>query len=117
MTNVWPGTLPQQLLLNGASLGVGDGLVEYQPDRGRRSRGALERGDAAAVGQHGLEQCADDLFETFFYTTLMAARCRSRFRIRAPAPPAGEIHQADAAVLHAAGRRQLSAELSLMVLP
>jgi hypothetical protein len=72
MTNVWPGTLPQQLLLNGASLGVGDGLLEYQPDTGpsitRRRSSAVMR---PLSGTMILSSAQMTTFESFFYTTIL----------------------------------------------
>ena len=34
MVDVWPVGLPQKILIGGYSEGVGDGLIEYQPDAG-----------------------------------------------------------------------------------
>lgn len=34
MVDAWPSTLPQKVLQGGYSEGVGDGLLEYQPDTG-----------------------------------------------------------------------------------
>lgn len=72
MTDVWPSTLPQQLLINGASLGVGDGLLEYQPDTGpsqtRRRSSAVMR---PLSGSMNLTSAQMTTFETFFYTTIL----------------------------------------------
>jgi hypothetical protein len=72
MPNAWPGTLPQKLLLNGASLGVGDGLIEYAPDTGpsitRRRTTAVMR---PLQGSMVLTDAQVTIFETFFFTTLL----------------------------------------------
>jgi hypothetical protein len=34
MVDAWPATLPQNVLVNGYSEGVSDGLLEYPPDTG-----------------------------------------------------------------------------------
>jgi len=73
MVDAWPGTLPQRLLLNGASLGVGDGLTEYQPDVGppitRRRTAAIAR---PLSGSMMLSDAQVTVFETFFYTTILS---------------------------------------------
>lgn len=72
MSEVWPATLPQQLLLNGASLGYGDALVEYAPDRGpsisRRATTAVMR---PLTGSMILSDAQVSVWETFFFTTIM----------------------------------------------
>lgn len=71
MVDAWPNTLPQALQLSGASLGMGDGLVEYQPQQGpsisRRGTTTVMR---PLVGQMILSNAQVTAFETFFYTTL-----------------------------------------------
>jgi hypothetical protein len=72
MTNAWPGTLPQSLLLSGASLGVGDGLVESQPDIGpvmtrRRSSSVMRPLSGSMI----LSNAQMTIFEAFFYTTIL----------------------------------------------
>jgi hypothetical protein len=71
MPSAWPGTLPQRLLLAGARLGVGDGLLEYSPDIGpsitRRRTAAVMR---PLVGSMMLTDAQMTIFETFFYTTI-----------------------------------------------
>jgi hypothetical protein len=72
MPNAWPGTLPQKLLLNGASLGVGDGLIEYAPDTGpsitRRRTTAVMR---PLQGSMVLTDAQVTTFEIFFFSTLL----------------------------------------------
>lgn len=72
MTDAWPSTLPQQLQISGASLGYGDGLVEYGPDQGpsitRRGTTAVMRPLAGAMI---LSNAQVSTFETFFYTTIL----------------------------------------------
>lgn len=72
MVSAWPGTLPQQLQISGASLGIGDGLVEYDPDFGpsitRRRTAAIVR---PLAGVMILTNAQIGTFETFFYTTLL----------------------------------------------
>jgi hypothetical protein len=57
---------------NGASVGMGDGLVEYQPQQGpsisRRATTAVMR---PITGSMVCSNAQISLFETFFYTTLM----------------------------------------------
>jgi hypothetical protein len=72
MASAWPSTLPQSLLLNGASKGVGDGLIEYQPDTGpsttrRRSSAVMRPLSGAMI----LTDSQIATFETFFYTTIL----------------------------------------------
>lgn len=72
MVDAWPAGLPQRLLLQGASLGVGDGLLETQPDQGppqsrRRSTSAAR----PLVGSMMLSDAQMTTFETFFYTTIL----------------------------------------------
>lgn len=68
----WPTALPQRLLLAGASLGAGDGLVEYQPDHGpsitRRATTAVMR---PLVGSMVCTDAQITAFEAFFYGTVM----------------------------------------------
>lgn len=72
MASAWPSTLPQALLLAGASKGAGDGLLEYQPDTGpsitRRRSTAVMR---PLVGSMMLTDTQIATFETFFYTTIL----------------------------------------------
>jgi len=72
MPNAWPATLPQYLLLDGASLGIGDGLAEYQPDTGppisRRRTAAVVR---PLTGSMILSDAQVSIFEAFFVDTLM----------------------------------------------
>lgn len=71
MVDAWPNTLPQQLQLSGASLGMGDGLVEYAPQQGpsisRRGTTAVMR---PLVGAMVLSNAQVDIWEAFFYTTI-----------------------------------------------
>ncbi|CAL77420.1 conserved hypothetical protein [Bradyrhizobium sp. ORS 278] len=71
MADTWPAGLPQRLQLQGASLGIGDGLVEATPDRGppitRLGSTAVARPLAGAVI---LTSAQVDTFEAFFVTTL-----------------------------------------------
>lgn len=72
MVDAWPGTLPQLLQMSGASLGVGDALVEYAPDIGppitRRRTTAIVR---PLNGAMMLSDVQVGYFETFFYTNLL----------------------------------------------
>jgi len=72
MAETWPSDLPQQLLLNGASLAEGDGLVEYDPDIGpsitRRGTTAVMR---PLVGTMICSSAQISSFRTFFNTTIM----------------------------------------------
>lgn len=72
MPSAWPSTLPQRLLVDGASLGIGDGLLEYQPDTGpsitRRRSSAAPR---PLSGSMILSNAQMTTFETFFYTTII----------------------------------------------
>ena len=72
MPDAWPSTLPQALLLAGASKGVGDGLIENQPDTGpsmtRRRSTAVMR---PLSGSMMLTDAQIATFETFFYTTIL----------------------------------------------
>lgn len=72
MADAWPVTLPQQLLLSGASLGYGDALVEYAPDQGpsltRRATTAVMR---PLSGSFVLSDAQVTTWETFFRTTIM----------------------------------------------
>lgn len=72
MPGAWPSTLPQALLVSGASKGVGDGLIENQPDTGpsmtRRRSSAVMR---PLMGSMILSAAQIATFETFFYTTVL----------------------------------------------
>lgn len=69
--DAWPNTLPQRLQLEGASQGVGDGLVENQPDYGpplvrRRTAAVVKPLSGSMICS--ADQVAD--FVVFFETTL-----------------------------------------------
>lgn len=72
MVDAWPSDLPQHLQLSGASLGMGDGLVEYQPDLGpsitRRGTTAVMR---PLVGTMICTSAQIASFEAFFYAAIM----------------------------------------------
>lgn len=72
MVDIWPTGLPQKLLLSGSSLGVGDGLIETQPDIGppisRRRATAVVR---PLTGSMMLSDAQITTFETFFFTTIL----------------------------------------------
>jgi hypothetical protein len=72
MAASWPSDLPQKSLVDGFGEGVGDGLLEYQPDTGPsitrlRSSGAPE--PMTLAFEMTSAQIAS--FKTFFKTTLI----------------------------------------------
>src|SRR5262249_16088154 len=71
MVDAWPNNLPQALQLRGASIGVGDGLVEYDPDIGppitRRPTTAVVRPSAGAMTCRGAQMAS---FLAFLDTTI-----------------------------------------------
>jgi hypothetical protein len=72
MVDAWPGGLPQRLQVSGASRGMGDATVEYQPDLGP----PITRLGATAVAEPlaGTMICTAAQiasFRTFFITTLL----------------------------------------------
>lgn len=72
MASPWPGTLPQKFLVDGYSEGVGDGLLEYQPDTGA----SLTRRRATAMpkpmgGNFEMTSAQIATLKTFFETTLI----------------------------------------------
>lgn len=71
MVDAWPAGLPQYLQQSGASLGVGDGLIETQPDIGppitrRRSTSVTRPLNGSMI----LTDAQMTAFETFYYTTI-----------------------------------------------
>ncbi|MGM4891271.1 hypothetical protein [Tardiphaga sp. 839_C3_N1_4] len=72
MVDAWPAEFPQELEQNGFSEGVGDGVLEYQPDQGpsisRRRTSAVMR-PLSGTMQMSAAQIAT--LRTFFDTTLM----------------------------------------------
>jgi len=72
MASAWPGTLPQKFLVDGYMEGVGDGLLEYQPDTGP----SISRRRATAVprplsGNFEMTSAQIATLRTFFDTTLI----------------------------------------------
>lgn len=72
MAASWDATLPQKLLLAGASEGIGDGLVEHQPDYGppitRLRTQAVTR---PLIGSMICTDAQIATFKTFFITTIL----------------------------------------------
>lgn len=72
MVDAWPGTLPQKVLVEGYAEGVGDGLLEYQPDTGppitRRRTSASPR---PLTVTFELTSAQIATLRTFFDTTLL----------------------------------------------
>lgn len=119
MASAWPGTLPQALLLAGASKGLGDGLLEYQPDTGpsitRRRTTAVMR---PLVGSMMLTDTQVATFETFYLTTLMNGALPFTF----PDPISGatllvKFTKATPPSYAPQGANNYLLSLSLMVLP
>lgn len=72
MTDAWPGTLPQALQINNATLGEADGTVEYAPDSGPTISRLASSGAMAPIS--GSVICTSDqiaTFRTFFVTTIL----------------------------------------------
>jgi hypothetical protein len=72
MVDAWPSDLPQYLQASGAQQGLGDGLLEYQPDTGP----AISRRRSTAVAEplSGNVICTQaqlEAFKVFFKTTIM----------------------------------------------
>lgn len=119
MADAWPNTLPQQLLLSGASMGEGDGLVEYGPDLGpsitRRGTSAVMR---PLSGSMILSSAQVATWRTFFLTTILQGSLPFTF----PDPLGGanllvkHVKQSPPAIVPLGGDNfQLS--LSLVILP
>jgi hypothetical protein len=67
----WPDSLPQRLLREGNSEGLGDGLIETQPDAGPPQ--SRQRFSATAGSLAGAMNCSGaqlDTLLTFFRTTV-----------------------------------------------
>lgn len=119
MVDAWPNTLPQRLLISGASLGEGDGLVEYAPDLGpsltRRGTTAVMR---PLTGNMILTGSQVATWRQFFRTTIVQGSLPFTF----PDPLGGS----DLLVKHVKGAPPAVAplgndnwqlSLSLMVMP
>lgn len=72
MVDAWPAGLPQRSLIQGYQEGVGDGLLEYQPDAGptisRRRTTAVVR---PLTVSFELTSAQLAILRTFYDTTLM----------------------------------------------
>jgi hypothetical protein len=119
MTDAWPTTLPQALLLNGASKGIGDGLLEYQPETGpsmtRRRSSAVMR---PLVGAVILTDAQIATFEAFFYTTILTGSLPFNF----PDPISGatllvKFTKQNLPAYSPLGGNNYQLSLNLMVLP
>lgn len=72
MVDAWPNTLPQKLQYDGASEGVGDGLLEYKPETGpsiTRRRTTTSVRPLAGSMICSSEQIS--IFRAFFDTAIM----------------------------------------------
>ena len=72
MTDVWPVSLPQKVLVSGYGEGVGDGLLEYQPDTGPPITRARSSASPRPLSmQFELTRAQLATLRTFFDTTLI----------------------------------------------
>jgi hypothetical protein len=72
MTSAWDVTLPQRLLINGASQGIGDGLLEVQPDTGPSITRLRSTAVMAPLSGNMIVSSAQlATFKAFFITTLL----------------------------------------------
>lgn len=99
MSIAWPGTLPQRLLVDGYSEGLGAGVLAYAPDTGpaltRRRSSAMVR---PLVGTMEMTSAQLAALKAFFETTIIGGSLPFTFpdplggadlllRFRADSPP------------------------------
>lgn len=87
MTDAWPDTLPQQLQIDQASQGEGDGVVEYAPDYGPTITRLGTSGAMAPLSGYVICTAAQiATFRAFFKTTILGGSLPFTF----PDPLAGD---------------------------